>query len=284
MRERFEGPLQDVPDAHIRVVPMLPEVLPGAVFTDEQVQAREGALLLSVPGVARYLIEGGTRIDVAPAPDADEGAVAVHLFGTARAALIHQRGELPLHAAVLVAPGAAAAVAICGPSGAGKSTLAAELARRGWLLVAEDAVRITMDQGGAIAWPGRDVVRLWRDSCERLDIAVDGLEPIYGGSDKYCVPVTAFDRPVRLAAIIELVRGEQLALGEAAGGDKLALIVRHVFRWGHVRPLGRLERHVRIVSQVAGACRTFQLGGARTHAPAELARMIEQVSSQAAGG
>ena len=67
---------------------------------------------------------GGATIDVATVPGADAGAVELFLNGSARAALIHQRGELPLHAATLLPPAGGGAVAISGTSGIGKSKFA----------------------------------------------------------------------------------------------------------------------------------------------------------------
>ncbi len=131
---RWDGPVAGIPDAIVRSVAELPDHLPGAERAGMYAQATPGQLLQMVPGMARYLARDGMTIDVAAEQCADEGAVDVFLNGAVRAALIHQRGELPLHAATLVPPGGNGAVAICGPSGIGKSTLAAALSRRGWLL------------------------------------------------------------------------------------------------------------------------------------------------------
>ena len=103
-----------VPGATIREVPFISDVLPGAVPAGEFSVARPGALLRVIPGLARFLVRDGLTIDVAIEPGADRDAVQEFLDGAVLGALIHQRGELPLHAATLVPPGAGAAIAIAG--------------------------------------------------------------------------------------------------------------------------------------------------------------------------
>ena len=95
-----------VPGATIREVPFISDVLAGAVPAGEFSVARPGALLRVIPGLARFLVRDGLTIDVAIEPGADRDEVQEFLDGAVLGALIHQRGELPLHAATLVPPGA----------------------------------------------------------------------------------------------------------------------------------------------------------------------------------
>ena len=271
----FEGTIPGLPGATVRVVAELPDRLPGAEPAGMYIQAVENQLLIVMPGVARYLVHDGTTIEVAPEPGADAGAVAVYLYGSARSALIHQRGELPLHAATLMAPDAMSAIAMCGASGAGKSTLAAELSRRGWLLVADDTTRISWDGARAIAWPSHDRIKLWRDACKRIGLDTTKLERVRDGMEKFILRVPAHAEPVALFAVVELVIGGTPGACELTGAGNVELLSRHTFRPRQVRPLGRLAEHMRIVMQVASVVRVWQLGQARMLRPDELADAIE---------
>ncbi|MEI9990624.1 MAG: hypothetical protein WDM86_11350 [Rhizomicrobium sp.] len=271
----FSGPVPGIPDAVIRVVNALSATLDGAEPAGPQAQARAGALLLVSPGIGRFLVRGGLTIDLAADPGADPGAVSLVLHGSARGALIHQRGELPLHAATLVPPGGDAACAICGPSGAGKSTLAAELSRRGWTLVADDTTRVTWTAAGPLAWPSRDSIKLWRDACEAKGIEVARLEQVCAGLDKHYLRVPARDEPARLAAVFELLIDGADDVFFAANKEKMALLTRHTYRQAQIRPLGRIADYVRIVANVAGACRFQGLGGARIRPVTVLADAVE---------
>jgi len=273
----FDGPVAGVPGAVIRRVDGLPRVLADAMPAGQFASAKPGQLLLDVPSVGRFLVRDGVTIEVAPAPDADLGKVTLLLYGSARGALIYQRGELPLHAASLAPPGRDQAFAFCGAAGAGKSTLAAELSRRGWVLVADDTSRITWNTDHAVAWPSRGSIKLWRDACEANGLDVAGLERVTRDLDKYYLPAPARSEPVRLGAVVELLTDGQGQGDALSAGERMSLLTRHAYRQSYIRPLGRQADFVRMVGHVASACRTLRLSGARARPVRALADDIERM-------
>jgi hypothetical protein len=174
----FVAAVPGIPGAAIYRVESLPTELLEGEALNAYTQAKPGELLFSIPGVARFRVHDGDTIEYQEENGADPGLVSLYLHGTARGALIHQRGELPLHAATLVPPGKETGLAICGPSGAGKSTLAIELVRRGWLLVADDTTRVTCEDGKLLAWPSRDTIKLWKDACEAGQIEISDQDRV----------------------------------------------------------------------------------------------------------
>jgi hypothetical protein len=270
----LDGPVPGIPGARIRRVDTLPAELPDAVPAGQNMYAKPGQLLIAQPGIGRFLARDGTAIEVAAEAGADPGVVSLLLHGSARGALIHQRGELPLHAATLAPPGADWAVAICGASGDGKSTLAAELSKRGWMLVADDTTRITWSETHPLAWPSRDSIKLWRDVCEIRGLDVSKLERVALSMDKYYLRVPALTEPVRLAAVFELAPEKS----EMPAVEKMSLLTRHTFRPAQIRPLGRVADYVRIVGQVAGSCRLSCLGAARSQPVGALADVLEETA------
>lgn len=270
----LKGPVPGMPGAIFRRVAELPEHLPDGKPAGPHSQARPGHLLSVMPGIGRFSARNGELIEFAPDDHADRGSIMLLLNGTARGALIHQRGELPLHACTLVPPGSEQAVAICGPSGAGKSTLGAELSRRGWTLVADDTTRVTWKGDHVVAWPSRDSIKLWKDACEMAGIDIAALERVANGLDKYYVRVAARDRPIRLGTIVELAAaGDVPAL---TAGDKMALVTRNTYRPAQILPLGTQREHVRIVAQTAASCAMFRLPGERALSVAALADALER--------
>jgi hypothetical protein len=267
-------PVPGMPGATIRRVAALPLELPDAQPAGPHTQARPGQLLFVMPGTGSFLARDGSTIEFAPEADADDGMVTLFLNGTARGALIHQRGELPLHAATLVPPGGDAALAICGRSGAGKSTLAAELSRRGWTLVADDTTRVTWDGSHAIAWPSRDSIKLWKDACEAAGVDTAPLERVTKTMDKFYVRVAARDQPVRLGWIVELTPDGEA--GAMTAGDKMALVSRNTYRASHIMPLGTQREHVRIVARTAASCTMLRFPGDRSLTVAALADAVEK--------
>ncbi len=278
---QLEGPVPGIPGASIQRVESLPDTLAGGLPAGPHARAIPGEVLIDWPGAGRYRVTGGNLIEFAPAADAIPGAVMLHLNGTARGALIHQRGELPLHAASLIPPGGDAAIAICGFSGAGKSTLAATLSRRGWTLLADDATRVTWDGEAPLAWPSRDRIKLWGEACTRFGIDSAGLDRVQEGADKYYLPVPFSAEPVRLAMVAELAREGGLPTGPVTSPvARVAVLAAQTCRPEQVRPLGCLQQHMRILSRVAGACRIVRLEGARQASPDELADRLETLASR----
>jgi len=273
----LDRPVPGIPGAVIRRVGSLPAFLVDAGPAGQFASAKPGQLLLDVPCVARVLVRYGTNIDVAVNQNAAPGMVKLVLNGSARGALIHQRGELPLHAATLAPPGVSGAFALCGASGAGKSTLAAELSRRGWILVADDTTRVTWDGAHPIAWPSGDSIKLRRDACDANGLNIADLERVALDLDKYYLRVPARDEPVRLTTVIELLRDGQERQDTLSPGQRMSLLTRHTYRQSYIRPLGRLSDFVRMAAHVAGACRTVQLPGARVRPVRDLADAVEQM-------
>src|SRR5262249_2222254 len=109
---------------------------PAVASDDYQVGARE--ILLTIPSVARYWAREGKRLTIAPERGADPSAVLLYLKGSALAAILHQRGIVPLHASAIEHDGHC--VAFLGDSGAGKSTLASMLGRRGYRIICDDVL------------------------------------------------------------------------------------------------------------------------------------------------
>lgn len=254
----------------VREVADLPDHLPEAILTGSHLEAAPGMLLFEVPGIARYLVRDGKTIDVAVAPSAERAAARLFLEGSARGALIQQRGELPLNAASLVAPNWKC-VAICCPSVVGKSTLAAELCRRGWLLVADDITRISWNGTMAIAWPSHNRLKLWRDACEMVGANADHLQRVREGMEKYFLPVKATTTPAALSVAVRLRVAPQSGVDELPAVDRPELFLESTFRPRWIEPLGRQAEHARTVQQVAHGCRAIVLSGARERPIGELA-------------
>lgn len=257
----FDGPMPGIADASIVTVSALPERLAGAVAVGPHSQARRGALLRVVSGVARYLALDGQRVEVAPEPDADRQTVESYLLGGVRGALIHQRGELPLHASTVVSPGGAT-VSIVGISGTGKSTLAATLALRGWRLLADDLTRLTWQADHALAWPGPSHIKLMADACTRLGIATTGLPLVEQDPVKFQVTVPGCTQPQRLTAVLVITAESTIRartrLTALHGPQALAAVTAHIFRPNYLHALGRAQECFALLAHTVAHCTVLQ--------------------------
>lgn len=142
------------------VLGSIPPCAGGERGTADGYRIRQDGLLLEVPGVARLLATAGNHLTIEPARHADPHAIAIYVKGSGLAALMHQAGHFPLHAAAVKHDGGC--IAFLGDSGHGKSTLAAMMARRGLHLVSDDVVLIRpSDDGVPCAEPSLPVLKLW---------------------------------------------------------------------------------------------------------------------------
>ena len=208
----------------------LPELLPVGQVPAPDVMLRYGcvdsdifqpglheigtALLLVVPNVGRFRIEGGFEVVVEPVAGVPAQNVRLYLLGSAFGALLHQRGLLPLHANAVEIGGKA--VAFMGKSGAGKSTLACWFHDRGFRVLSDDVcvVEFDSDERPQVR-PGLGRLRLWREFLDATgrDVAdhprsfIDDNAP-----DKYDVALAEPLPPetrLPLGAIYLLERGDE---------------------------------------------------------------------------
>lgn len=259
----FDGAVPGIPDARVQTVPQLPSQLAGAIQVGPHSQARPGALLRVVNGTARFLVTHGNRVEVAPEAGVDPDDVNIYLAGGVRGALIHQRGELPLHAAALVPPRGDFAVAICGVSGMGKSTLAAELFHRGWSLLADDLTRVTADGDETLAWPGGGNIKLMRDAVERLGMQASTMRRVASVVDKVLLETTPLVLPVRLGGVVSLHRSPPFGVHFLQQGEGIALLSEQTFRAHYIAALGTTALHMRMIMKVAASCWFATASGCR---------------------
>jgi len=244
-------PVPGVPGAEVREVASLPDTLQDAVRVGGWTMARPGALLQKVPCVAKFLVTDGKLIEMVRDEAANALVVEQYLSGSARAALIHQRGGLPLHAASLVPPGKDFAIAISGPSGAGKSTPAMELVRRGWSLLGDDVTPLYADPGPVMAWPSKTGLKLWRDACDRFVIAAESMTPLPDERDKYLLPVVTQQNPVMLRYIFLLERGDSEDLLPVDGPSRLVALTENTYKPHYLVGMGCIESHFYISCHVS---------------------------------
>jgi len=183
---------------------------------------------VDVPDVGRYACERGALITVDAARGARPDAVRLFLLGSALGILLAQRGHLVLHGNAFVVGDACAVV--LGRSGAGKSTLAAEMHRRGHVVLSDDVVPV--DARGR-ALPGWPRIKLWQDALDRLGIPLSGLDRVGPGFDKFHVPLerSADPSPMQVRWLYVLDRHDgPLRVVPITGAAAFTSLHEHTYR------------------------------------------------------
>jgi hypothetical protein len=190
-------------------------------------------VLLSIRGVARYLITCGTEIVVDPEPGADGEVIRLFLLGGALGALLQQRGLLVLHGSCVA--GADGAVVFLGPSGRGKSTLATALYRRGYVVLADDVTALTLASDGTpLVLPGPGYVRLLPDAGRLLGLRVPAPVATATRDDKSLVRLCARAGrdPIPLSRVCVLADAEgcEIEPGAVEGVDRFRTLLANLYR------------------------------------------------------
>ena len=131
--------------------------------------AREpAAYRLRYPGVADFVI--GLDLDrvwAIPVPGVPDDSIRHVFLDSALPRILGQRGHLIVHASAVVAPDGRG-LAFLGGSGWGKSTLASAFYHRGFELVADDCLQLSVEDGRLVGIPAYSGSRLLQDSVDQL--------------------------------------------------------------------------------------------------------------------
>ena len=281
-------------DVTVRFGPV-PGTLPagaGRLVCTDMWQARPGAFLMQVEGVARYLIADGRDVCIEPlgGGHADIASFLVGLW----AVLLQQRGVATLHAAAVRT--AAGAVLLLGRSGHGKSSLAAALVQRGYALLADDTTGLVLRGGQTTALPSFASLRLWKRTLEKMRTSPEVRSRVREGVEKYWVKASSACSqalPVHAAIVLTPSSSADIRMALVPPNAAFWLLCKHAHRKRALRAMGQrpalfraataMARHVPVLqawrphhpflleelADHVEACMA-ELGAARTEASAEI--------------
>lgn len=219
-----------------------------------------GRFLLRIPDVARFLVTEGRDIAFETENGTPAEDVAIFLSGTVFGILLHQRGQIVLHAsAVRVAD---KAVLFCGPSGAGKSTLAAALVKQGYPLMTDDFCVVAMAGTPTIHADGRQL-KLWTQAIDKLDLTAQRGQAVRNRLEKFYVePGETFAAPLALGALYAL-RETRPPLNSGIERpnivDAALILRRNAYRPLLVQRMGQRNDYFRAAAAIANAAGIFHL-------------------------
>lgn len=154
------------PDVIIRQGKVPPEIADFVAMADTY-EVGQHTILLTVPGVARFLMDAGKSITVELSKNAETQVVRTYLLGMALGAILHQRGLLVLHGSAIDYHGSC--IGFLGQSGAGKSTMATLLSSHGHLILSDDVLVIRPGvDGRPQVSPGLPTLKMWPDIADQL--------------------------------------------------------------------------------------------------------------------
>ena len=225
-------------------------------------QVNSEAFLLKIKTIAKYLVTAGKQIIIEPAPGVQDKDVRLFLLGSAFAALLQQRGLLPLHGCAVAVNGSAAV--LLGPSGCGKSTLAEALRQRGYQVMADDVCVISFTPAGeplvVAAYPQ---LKLWADAAKKLGKKPGEMPRVKAGLEKYGLPLREGfankSSPLKRVYELAVSNSPDFELVSLQGMDKLTVLMRNTYRLQYLAGTSGKKRHFEQCGQAARHCQISRL-------------------------
>ncbi|WP_440603803.1 aldolase [Bacillus sp. GB_SG_008] len=234
-------------------------------YTAEQQQrfvVEENVVMFQVPHTAIFSIQEGKKIIFSPILGAEEDKIRLYILGTCMGALLMQRKILPLHGSAIAIDGKA--YALVGDSGAGKSTLASAFLCKGYQLLSDDVIAVSLSyENSPFVMPSYPQQKLWQESLNEFGMETTHYRPLFERETKYAVPVSSqfFADPLPLAGVIELVKteNESIKILRTEGLERLYTLFRHTFRNFLIPRLGLMEWHFANSANMVNKIDMFQL-------------------------
>jgi hypothetical protein len=223
---------------------------------------KKDMVLFRVPDVAIYLIENGQKITVDPVDGAHEDQVRLFILGTSMGAILLQRRILPLHGSAVAIDGKA--YAIVGDSGAGKSTLASAFLQRGYQLLSDDVIPVTLSGDNTpVVTPAYPQQKLWLESLQQFGMESGRLRPIFEREKKFAVPLTDqfAGNPLPLAGVCELFKTDEdsVAIVPVQKMERFHTLFRHTYRNFMIGRAGLMEWHFQMSAKMMKQIEIYQL-------------------------
>jgi len=224
-------------------------------------QAKKNDFLFRLNSVGSFRVQHGSSITVEKLDSATDEEIRLFLLGSAFGAMIHQREMLPFHGSTVVKDGNA--YVIGGSSGAGKSSLAATLVKMGFYLLADDISVIKTEAGQPVVYPGIPHLKLWEDVMKKLEEDVAQYPKVRPQILKYRKPAGKEfinnSTPLHSIVILNSKNTPGFEIKAVKGVEKFNLLKNNTYRYQYLPGLEKTVEHFRMATELAGACKVFQL-------------------------
>jgi len=230
--------------------------------------------------LGQFEVRDGREITIEPDAGVPEDSLRTMLLGACLAILMHQRQLLVLHCSAVRSE--RGAVVFAGKSGTGKSTMVSAFLQRGYRILADDMLALTINEAGeVIALPGFPQVKLWADSAKALGRSTEGLRRVMPEYEKFVAPETErFDpAPGRLHAIyvLRVEDGAPLALDALGPTERFNALLDHTWQKLLLSGLGVREWHFHTAARIASLIYAARL--TRPSAPLEIKPAVDLIEA-----
>ncbi|WP_191561456.1 aldolase [Metabacillus idriensis] len=207
-----------------------------------------------VPKIALFSIDSANIIKVYILNEQRMDVVKLFTLGTCIGILLLQRNILPLHGSAIEIHGNA--YAFIGHSGAGKSTLASAFIQKGYKLISDDVIPVTVDSSNQpVVIPAYPQQKLWKESLEEFQIDSTQFKPLFERETKFVIPVTDHfsTKEIPLVGVFELTKTSENDAVEITSISKLQslrTLYFHTYRNFLLNDMRLIEWHFKFTANI----------------------------------
>jgi hypothetical protein len=222
----------------------------------------ENLCMFMNPDVAIYSVQEGKKIIVSPVKGSSEDIIRLYILGTCMGAILLHRKILPLHGSAIAIEGKA--YAFVGDSGAGKSTIASALLRKGYQLLSDDVIPVSMSKENIpMVTPAYPQQKLWLESLNQFGMTTSDYRPLFERDTKFAVPVQSqfVNKPLPLAGVIELVKTEnsEIDMHPILNLERFYTLFNHTYRNFLIAQSGLMDWHFNASASIVNKIDLYQL-------------------------
>ncbi|MCH6266015.1 HPr kinase/phosphorylase [Neobacillus citreus] len=212
----------------------------------KSIYVTEHLCMFEVPKVAIFKVESGSIISISPIDGANESQIRLYILGSCMGVLLMQRMILPIHGSAVVIDGQA--YGIVGDSGVGKSTLASAFIKRGYQLLTDDVIAVSVSEGNIpIVTPSYPQQKLWQESLESFGMESEHFQSIYDRETKYVIPIKDHfvNKPIPFAGVFELIKSNEkdVEITTINRLERFPVLFRNTFRNFIIKRAGLMQWH-----------------------------------------
>lgn len=193
------------------------------------VQATEKDAIVFQYRIGSAQVRDGKEIVIDPRAGVDEHELRLFLLGPVFATLLHQRGHLVLHASAVNLNNRA--VAFLAEPGGGKSTSAATFLARGYPLVTDDILAVSVDGAAPpMTYPAFPFIKISPNVADALGDDVRTAPRVSAQSDKRIHSTRDFSgSALTLSRMYVLSEGETFKIERMTAQEAFVALVHHTF-------------------------------------------------------
>ena len=239
----------------------IPASLKNIKYQGIAYESNDNQFLLTVPNVARFLIENGNKVSIEIDPVAKMHEVELFFMGSAMAVILMQRGIAPFHGSAFEKDGKC--IIISGLSGAGKSSLLRFFITQGYKALTDDVCALSIKDNKIVISPSYPSSKIWADVMQAFNLEKTKYQQIRPNIEKYQLSfLDSFCSEVLEVDSIYILRNkniEEFSIAEIKGFEKVKELKANLYRPKFPEATNKEKETFIILNQLANQAKLFEL-------------------------